>query len=106
MGDDGRRNHEPPTGRRQLDRREFLSSIGLAAAGGVIAGLSIFDRMGAPPAAGAPVAAPRPNTGALLADEMRSPTVLPHAITTRADFLRRFTPDVHEVWRHGVSVLG
>jgi arylsulfatase A-like enzyme len=103
MSDDGRRSDDERAARRELDRREFLKSIGIAAAGGMVADLGIFDGMGAASMAGARAARTRPNILVVLVDEMRFPTVFPEGITTPAGFLRKFMPNVYELWRHGVK---
>lgn len=87
---------------RELDRRRFLQSMGVVAIGGVLGDLGLFDQV----ASGA--TAPgnsnsRPNIVVLLVDELRFPSVFPAGVQNPADFLRKFMPNVYELWKHGVK---
>src|SRR5581483_3398867 len=48
----------------------------------------------------------RPNIVFILVDEMRFPTVFPAGIRTPEQFLRKFMPNVHYLWQHGVKFEG
>ena len=48
----------------------------------------------------------QPNIVLILVDEMRFPSVFPVGVNTPDEFLRRFMPNVHELWRHGVKFEG
>lgn len=85
-----------------MDRREFLQKGGAVLAGGALADLGIFERA----ASAATVAGRRPNIVFILVDEMRFPTVFPAGVSTPEQFLRRFMPNVFELWRHGVKFEG
>jgi arylsulfatase A-like enzyme len=82
-----------------MDRREFLKRGGVALAGGVLAEAGVFERA-ADAAAGT---GSRPNIVFILVDEMRFPRVFPAGVRTPEAFLRRYMPNVHELWRHGVK---
>jgi uncharacterized sulfatase len=81
-----------------MDRRDFLKGSGAVLAGGMLADLGLFET--AASAAAKPDR--RPNIVFILCDEMRFPTVFPTGISGPEQFLRRFMPNVHELWRHGV----
>src|SRR3954447_20419741 len=82
-----------------MDRREFLKRGGATLAGGVLAEAGVFERA----ASAAPGMGRRPNIVFILVDEMRFPSVFPAGVRTPEAFLRRFMPNVHELWRHGVK---
>jgi arylsulfatase A-like enzyme len=82
-----------------MDRRDFLKTGGAAIAGGALANLGIFERA----ASAAAKIERRPNIVFILVDEMRFPTAFPRGVSTPEQFLRRFMPNVFELWRHGVK---
>ncbi len=85
-----------------MDRREFLKRGGAVVAGGMLANLGVFEG-----AAGASTPTGRqPNIVLILVDEMRFPSVFPAGVNTPDEFLRRFMPNVYELWRHGVKFEG
>jgi uncharacterized sulfatase len=84
-----------------MERQEFLKSMGAVTLGGVLADLGLFDRVAHAASIGDD--APPPNILFLLVDEMRLPSVFPHGIRTREQFLRTFMPNTYELWQHGVK---
>lgn len=52
------------------------------------------------------VPGPKPNILFILVDELRYPTVFPDGIRTPGEFLARFMPNVHKLWRRGVKFGG
>ena len=82
-----------------MDRREFLKRGGAVAAGGVLAQLGWFEQA----ANAASTRGRRPNIVVILVDEMRFPTVFPHGVHSPGEFLRRYMPNLYELWRHGVK---
>jgi arylsulfatase A-like enzyme len=82
-----------------MDRRDFLKQGGAVVAGGALANLGIFERA----ASAAAKLDRRPNIVFILVDEMRFPTVFPQGVSTPEQSLRRFMPNVFELWRHGVK---
>ena len=89
---------------RGLDRRTLLT--GAAAAGG-LALPGLFDNRA--DAAERPAGArqhghyKQPNIVFIVVDEMRFPKVFPHGVHTPGEFLRRFMPNLHELWDAGVK---
>jgi arylsulfatase A-like enzyme len=82
-----------------MDRRDFLKKGGAAVAGGLLADLGILDQ-----AAGAAKKTNRqPNIVFILVDEMRFPSVFPAGVHTAGEFLRRYMPNLHHLWQHGVK---
>ncbi len=82
-----------------MDRREFLKKSGAVAAGGALANLGILERAAS---AGAKIDQ-RPNIVFILVDEMRFPSVFPAGVSSPEQFLRRFMPNVHQLWTAGVK---
>src|SRR5262245_2533336 len=82
-----------------MHRRDFLKKGGALLASGLLADYTLFDRV-ATAAAGV---RRRPNIVFILVDEMRYPSVFPNGVRTPAEFLRRFMPNVFELWRRGVK---
>ncbi|GAA4487719.1 sulfatase-like hydrolase/transferase [Rhodococcus olei] len=102
-----RSDHEPTAHLRgpRIDRRAFLTGAA-AVAGGVTVMCTLFDRRA--DAAEAPLTPPRggyvqPNIVFIVVDEMRFPQVFPAGVTTPDEFLRRFMPNLHGLWAHGVK---
>src|SRR3954454_17701195 len=87
-----------------MERRDFLRSIGIAATG-ALAGTGASPRPGfALDAAGDPVAGPKPNILFILVDELRFPSVFPAGVNNVGDFLLRFMPNVYSrLWTQGVK---
>ena len=84
-----------------MNRREFLTKSGgwWPAACWPISGL----RTGA---GAATRSTRRPNIILILVDEMRFPSVFPGGITTPAEFLGQYMPNVFYLWQHGVKFEG
>ena len=82
-----------------MDRRDFLKTGGAALAGGLLADLGIFEQA----ASAAARIDRRPNIVFILVDEMRLPTVFPAGVQNREQYLRRFMPNLYELWRRGVK---
>ncbi len=82
-----------------MDRRDFLKKSGAVVGGGLLADLGIFERA----ASAAAKIERRPNIVLILVDEMRFPSGFPNGVKTPEQFLRRFMPNVFELWRHGVK---
>jgi uncharacterized sulfatase len=85
-----------------VDRRDCLKQGGALVAGGMPADVGILQR-----AAGAAAKIDRrPNIVLILVGEMPFPVVFPQGVSTPDQFLARFMPNVHELWRHGVRFEG
>ncbi|MBV8867271.1 MAG: sulfatase-like hydrolase/transferase [Acidobacteriaceae bacterium] len=82
-----------------MKRRDFLRSTAAITGGGLLAG---YDSRGQNTAE-TPVPGPKPNIMFILVDELRFPTVFPDGIQTPGEFLARFMPNVHKLWRRGVK---
>jgi arylsulfatase A-like enzyme len=82
-----------------MDRREFLKRGGAVAAGGALAQFGWFEQA----ASAASARGGRPNIVFILVDEMRFPTVFPNLVHSPGEFLRRYMPNLFELWRHGVK---
>jgi arylsulfatase A-like enzyme len=85
-----------------MNRRDFLKTSGAVVAGGMLADLGLVESAAS---AGAKLDQ-RPNIVFILCDEMRFPSVFPTGVHSPQDFLRRFMPNVFELWRHGVKFEG
>ena len=85
-----------------MDRRQFLKRGSSVAAAGMLANLGLFESA----ASAAQPTGRQPNIVLILVDEMRFPSVFPVGVNTPDEFLRRFMPNVHELWRHGVKFEG
>src|SRR3954453_15571277 len=94
-----RRPVDGPRRRGEMDRREFLKTGGAVLAGGLFADLGSFEQA----ASAAAKIDRRPNIVLILVDEMRLPTVFPAGAQNREQYLRRFMPNVYELWRRGVK---
>jgi arylsulfatase A-like enzyme len=83
-----------------MERRDSVESAGAAAATGARAG-------GSSPSAARPgprrVPGPPPNILFILVDELRFPSVFPAGVNNVGEFLRRFMPNVHSLWKRGVK---
>jgi len=82
-----------------MDRRDFLKSGSAALTGGMLANAGILEQA----ASAAPKPGKRPNILFILVDEMRLPTVFPAGVRNREQYLKRYMPNLHELWRHGVK---
>ena len=86
-----------------MERRDFLKSAGMAAAAGAFgsaeAQAQVSDAEATPP----PVSGPQPNILFILVDEMRFPSVFPHGVKDAGEFLAKYMPNVHSLWRRGVK---
>src|SRR5436305_14456299 len=87
----------------KLDRRDFLTMMGAASAGGVLAELGRFDRVAHAAARAPGIDARRPNILFILVDELRFPTAFPAGITSPAQFLSTFMPNLFQLWQRGVK---
>jgi uncharacterized sulfatase len=82
-----------------MNRRDFLKKSGAVVAGSLMADLGMFESS----ASAAAKTARRPNIVFILVDEMRFPSAFPAGVHTPEEFLRRFMPNVFQLWRHGVK---
>jgi arylsulfatase A-like enzyme len=82
-----------------MKRRDFLKSTVAITGGGLLAG---YDSRGQSVSSD-PVPGPQPNILFILVDELRYPTVFPDDIKTPGEFLARFMPNVHQLWKQGVK---
>lgn len=82
-----------------MDRREFLKS---AVAGGLGMTLSQPLEASAAPGEHSGAATP-PNILFILVDQMRFPSVFPNGIANVDQFLARFMPHTHSLWKKGVK---
>ena len=81
-----------------MKRREFLKSTATVT-GGVFAGLHKAAAQN-----GGSVPGPQPNILFILVDELRYPTVFPGNISTPAQFLATFMPNLYKrIWKGGVK---
>ncbi|MBV9502277.1 MAG: sulfatase-like hydrolase/transferase [Acidobacteriaceae bacterium] len=83
-----------------MKRRDFLKTT-TAITGGIFSGLYKASADGIPERT--PVPGDKPNILFILVDELRYPTVFPDDIKTPQQFLERFMPHVHSLWRRGVK---
>jgi arylsulfatase A-like enzyme len=86
-----------------MDRREFIkrtSAIGAAVATPTLA-LGASES-----AAGNAAHKGTPNILFILLDEMRYPSVFPGGISSVGEYLRRFMPHTHSLWKSGVKFSG
>ena len=83
-----------------MKRRDFLKTT-TAVTGGIFSGLYKASAEGIPEHR--PVPGDKPNILLILVDELRYPTVFPDDIKTPQQFLDRFMPHVHSLWRRGVK---
>jgi uncharacterized sulfatase len=81
-----------------MKRRDFLKSTA-AVTGGVFTGI----RGNAAPSGNGAVPGPQPNILFILVDELRYPTVFPRGIKTPGEFLKKYMPNVHKLWKKGVK---
>ena len=79
-----------------MKRRDFLKSTG-AVGGSLLAGLG---KAGAQTDV---VKGPQPNILFILVDELRYPTVFPNGIKSPDQFLEKFMPNLHKLWKRGVK---
>jgi arylsulfatase A-like enzyme len=98
----GRLVHDEREAEADVDRRDFLKTSGAVVAGGLLADIGIVEQA----AASARRTARRPNIVFILVDEMRFPSVFPAGVSTPEEFLARYMPNVHYLWRHGVKFEG
>jgi arylsulfatase A-like enzyme len=83
-----------------MKRRDFLKTT-TAVAGGVFSGLHKASAEGIPERS--PVPGNKPNIVFILVDELRYPTVFPDHIKTPGEFLAKYMPHVHSLWKRGVK---
>ena len=92
-----------------MNRRDFLKTTGMAAAGGALADSQrpALAGAGQPDPGGSPdhgpVPGPQPNILFILVDELRFPSVFPAGVNSVDEFLARFMPNVHSLWQSGVK---
>jgi hypothetical protein len=84
-----------------MDRRDFLKTAGMAAGGALGTG-GLAPRPAAADGT-APADGPQPNILFILVDEMRFPSVFPQGVKDAGEFLARYMPNVHSLWRRGVK---
>ena len=85
-----------------MDRRDFLKSAGVAAAGGALAGAGLNAQPSFAQTE-TPVPGPQPNILFILVDELRFPSVFPAGVSSVDEFLARFMPNVYSLWQSGVK---
>ena len=85
-----------------VDRRDFLKKSGAVVAGGMLADLGIVRK--AAGAAGKDQR--RPTSSSSWSTRCASRRVFPTGVHTSAEFLRRYMPNVFELWHHGVKFEG
>ncbi|MGX2042120.1 sulfatase-like hydrolase/transferase [Methylocaldum sp. MU1018] len=79
-----------------MKRRKFISS---SLAAGALAGVNLIGKRSS---AATPPNGP-PNILFIHVDEMRFPTVFPSGINNVGEFLAKFMPNTHKLWRRGVK---
>ncbi len=89
-----------------MDRRNFIRQA--AVAGGALAAAGLFgDESKAGEAADAgPHGGKQPNILFILVDEMRYPSVFPKGVRNAGEFLQKYMPKTHSLWRRGVKFSG
>ena len=91
-----------------MDRRDFIKSAGIAAAGGALAGAGLAARPSHAQVSDA-VPGPQPNILFILVDELRFPSVFPSSVTATdpnqavGQFLAQYMPNVYALWQSGVK---
>src|SRR4051794_36919196 len=75
----------------KMDRRQFV--VGSAAAG-ALASAQPVSAVGA---------TNKPNILYIMVDELRFPSAFPTGVQSVGEFLRRFMPNTHSLWRRGVK---
>ncbi len=83
-----------------MKRREFLKAT-TAVTGGVFSGLHKASGEAIPE--GKKVSGDKPNILFILVDELRYPTVFPDHIKTPGEFLAKYMPNLHSLWKRGVK---
>jgi uncharacterized sulfatase len=78
-----------------MDRRSFLKAAAAVPAAGLADGLVQQSE--------AEAATPKPNILFVMVDELRFPSVFPKGINSPAEFLAKFMPNVHRLWKSGVK---
>lgn len=86
-----------------MDRRDFLKSAGIAAAGTLAGTGSSLRPSFAQDANSDQVPGPQPNILFILVDELRFPSAFPAGVNSVDEFLARFMPNVHSLWQRGVK---
>src|SRR5215210_3789272 len=85
-----------------MNRREFLKSAGVAAAGSTVATQGISPGQ-ADAGSAESIPGSQPNILFILVDEMRFPSVFPAGVNSADEFLARFMPNVYWLWQRGVK---
>ena len=83
-----------------MKRRDFLKTTG-AVGGGLFAGLG--SNLARGDSAGNTIDGPQPNILFILVDELRYPTVFPEGINNAGEFIHKFMPNLHRLWKAGVK---
>ena len=83
-----------------MKRRNFLKTT-TAVTGGIFSGLYKASAEEIPEHTRVP--GDKPNILFILVDELRYPTVFPDDIKHPGEFLKRFMPNVHRLWKRGVK---
>ncbi len=90
-----------------MDRRTFVKGAATAtAAANFSLGAGVFDGGQAQAQSDRPSGAGRsgkPNILVIKVDQLRFPTVFPAGINSTGDFLRRYMPNLHQLWQSGVK---
>ncbi len=82
-----------------MNRWDVPKNRGAAAASRLLADVGFFETAASTSAK----SRRRPNIVFILVDEMRFPSVFPDGVRTTEEYLRRFMPNVYELWRHGIK---
>jgi arylsulfatase A-like enzyme len=82
-----------------MKRRDFLKTSAAVTGGSLLNELGIGKLV----AQSSEVSGPRPNILFILVDELRFPTVFPKGIKDAGEFLHKFMPNLHCLWKRGVK---
>ncbi len=86
-----------------MKRRDFLKSSAAVTGAGLFNELGLKKLLGATASDSSKVPGPRPNILFLMVDELRFPSVFPAGIKDAGEFLHRFMPNLHKLWKRGVK---
>jgi arylsulfatase A-like enzyme len=86
-----------------MKRRDFLKSTAAVTGGGLLNELGLKKLMGATAPDSSKVPGPQPNILFFLVDELRFPSVFPAGIKDAGEFLHKFMPNLHKLWKRGVK---
>lgn len=89
-----------------MERRTFVKGAAVASAGSFALGAGLFDSERASAQASQTDSSGhgnRPNILVIKVDQLRFPTVFPKGISGPGEFLQRFMPNLHRIWKNGVK---